>query len=493
MKKLFLYFLLILAGCSPVAPYKPPRTYAPDSWSDGEIVNEVVPPSPHQCIDKWWEIFNDPVLNQLEYFAVDHNQALEAAFHNYVQAKAYTRIAFSYFFPYISLDPLFTKREGSTGFGVDIPIADPAAIPSRTVNGQYTFPINISYEVDLWGAIRNGYLSALYNEQAQLYYLNYVMLAITTDLAENYFILRSLDSERVVLEESLIVRRNSVEINQARYDAGLVNYTDVSRAQTELANVEADYRDNMRLRRIQEDIIATLSGQPAPEFCLPFSPLEESPPEIPAGVPATILSQRPDVRQLEREIASSWADVGIAYADFFPSLTLMGSIGYQSVKFKELFDWKNRFWMYTISIGQMLFDGGATNANVVVAKEQYLMNISNYQQRVLIAYQEVEDALASLKYRQQQGHYLLEAVRSSNETLSLSQIRYDRGLVFYLDVVDAQRSLLDAQRASVRVFGSRYTATVQLIRSLGGAWVYPSDQMACPPPQVPYEVEILKP
>lgn len=469
----------ILASCSLVKPYKTPAAYAPESWKGEETINEGLASPTDLC--HWWDVFEDPVLTQLELFAVDNNKTLEAAFHNYMQAKALTQISRSYFFPYMSLDPNFTKREGPSGFGVDLPPNPALAIPSRSVNAQYTVPLNVSYEVDLWGQILNGYRFALYHEEALQEAVADALLSITADLAENYFIMRSLDAEKEVLEKNITLRRHAVEINQARYDAGLVNYTDVSRARTELANAEADFRDVIRQRKIQEDIIATLSGAPAPEFSLLYAPLKEAPPEIPAGVPAMIITQRPDLRQMEREIASAWADVGVAYSYFFPSLNLMGSIGYQSIRWHELLDWKTRFWMYTISVAQMVFDGGATSGNVKAAKEQYLINLSNYQQRVLVAFQEVEDALASIKYRAEQESFLYEAASSSRETYTLSKLRYDRGLVTYLEVVDAERSLLEAERASVRVFGNRYLSTVQLIRSLGGTWISPLAYDDSPP------------
>lgn len=472
-----LIVMAITAGCNPIAPYRPPATYAPVEWKK-ETDPQTPPMISNACIQDWWNVFDDPVLDYLECLAVNNNYSLQAAVQNYLQAKAQAQVAGAPLYPSIGFDPVFTKQEGlfigagpsgTTGSGA-VTGGSIAATAIRGVFGQYTLPLKVNYEVDIWNQVRNGYYAALFTEEAQLEALGNVLLSITCDLAENYFILRSLDSEREVLLKSRVTRKNAVEINQARYDAGLVNYTDVTRAQTELANVEADYQDNLRQRSLQENILAVLTGTPAPEFSVEFSPLHNPPPVIPAGIPATVISQRPDIRQAERTIASDWANIGVAYANFFPSLNLAGSIGYQSPFWTNLLDWKARFWSYTISIAQVIFDGGSISGNLMSAEAQYLQDIANYQEKVLVAFREVEDALANIKYRYQQGVFLLESVHSSNQTFDLSQVRYDKGLVTYLDVVDAERQLLDAQRSYVRVFGGQYTATVQLIRSLGGSW-----------------------
>lgn len=466
------YFFIIFffaTGCSPISPYKQPTVYAPLEWKK-ETNPEIEKSRDTAFLNDWWTVFDDPVLNELEYIAIENNQSLKAAMQNYMQAKAESYIARAPLFPSIYFAPLFEKSEGVLNvsqFNLNNTNApDPCGI--RGVIAQHTVPFNFNYQVDLWSQIRNGYIAALLTEEAALEGFNALLLTITADIADNYFILRSLDSEREILVESQIIRKNAVEINQARYDAGLVNYTDVSRAITEYANVNADFEDMLRQRSIQEDIIAMLSGLIAPEFSLAFSPLHDEPPLIPAGIPASIIVQRPDIRQKERLLASSWSNIAVQYANYLPSLNLAGSIGYSTPCWSQLLDWKSRFWSYTVSIMQMVFDGGLVTGEVKLAKAIYLENLANYQQNVLVAFQEVEDALAGIKYRDSQSKYLKESFDAARDTLNLSQERYDRGIVTYLDVVDAERSLLDSQRAYVRAFGSRYTSTVDLIRSLGG-------------------------
>lgn len=473
----FYYFIscLLLVGCSPISPYKQPTVYAPQEWKK-ETNPEIEKDRDTAFLNDWWAVFEDVTLNELECIAVQNNQSLKAAMQNYMQAKAESMIARAPLFPSVYFAPVFYKSEGLLNFASspsgNIQQQNTPSLPSveipRRVIADYTVPFNFNYQVDLWSQIRNGYIAALLTEEAALEGFNALLLTITADVANHYFILRSLDSEREVLLESQILRKNAVEINQARYDAGLVNYTDVSRAITEFANVNADFEDMLRQRDIEENVIAMLCGLCAPEFSLAFSPLHEEPPLIPAGIPASVIVQRPDIRQKERLLASSWSNIAVQYANYLPSLNLAGSIGYSTPFWSTLLDWKSRFWSYTVSIMQMVFDGGLVAGEVGVAKAEYLENLANYQENVLVAFQEVEDALAGIKYRESQSHYLKQSFDAAQDTLNLSQERYDRGLVTYLDVVDAERSFLDSQRAYVRAFGSRYTSTVDLIRALGG-------------------------
>jgi len=476
--KLFPLSLIFLAfSCSPISPYKKPIPYTPVDWK--KETKQEIETTEKFCMADWWKVFNDPLLTELEEIALKNNQTLKAAIQNYMQARAQAEIARSYLYPSVFFQPAFLKREGVLGSGfnnMNGPLNKNAIAPSapsellRGVFPQYTLPLNINYQVDLWSEIRNGYNAALYTEEAALMSFNSILLSITTDLADNYFILRSLDSEREVLEESQRLRKNAVEINEARYDAGIVNYTDVSRAITEYADVNADYQDMLRQRSIQENMIATLAGFQAPEFSVDFSPLHVDPPLIPPGIPASVLAQRPDIRERERLIAAAWSNIAVAYASYLPSLDLAGSIGFSTPVWSNLLDWKSRFWSYTVSISQMIFDGGAVSGNVELEKARYLQNLGLYEQNVLVAFQEVEDALAGIKYLETQASYLVQAVDAAKDTLDLSQDRYDRGIVTYLDVVDAERTLLDSQRAYVRVFGARYASTVHLIRALGGSF-----------------------
>lgn len=461
------FLLVVMVGCNPVGPYTPPSVYAPKEWK-GEAVQAKAEDS---CLEHWWDVFHDPVLSQLEMTALDQNQTLEMAVQRYMQAKALAQVAKSPLYPSASLAPSFSKQESLDNFiPVDESVSDLSKYSIRSVKNQYMVPININYEVDLWNQVRNGYNVALFTAEAQLEALHDLQLSMTADLAEHYFILRALDAELEILEKTRISRKNAIEINQSRFASGLANYTDVSRALTELANVEADYQETLRQRTMQENMIATLIGTPASDFTLNFLPLADMPPVIPTAIPASILIQRPDLRQAERVVAASWANVGVAKANFYPSLDLAGSIGYLGTGWTHLFDWKSRFWSYTINVGQILFDGGALTGNMQAARAQYLQEIAGYQQTALVAFQEVEDALANLKYRDTQGQFLMDSIQASNDTYVLSQLRYDKGLITYLEVVDAERQLLEAQRSYIRVFGGQYTATVQLVRALGGRY-----------------------
>jgi len=474
--RLLCFLVLVLAGCNPISPYQKPNVYAPPAWKKETIEEPIENQEKQACLSNWWKIFNDPVLDEFEEIAIKNNQSLKSAIQNYMQAKAQAEIARAPLFPSLFFSPVFYKQEGVFGAfgnfnqnqqGGNVPVQDDIL---RGNFANYFVPFNVNYQVDLWNQIRNGYYAALFTEDASLEAFNALLLTITTDIAENYFILCSLDAEREVLVESQILRKNAVEINQARFDAGLVNYTDVSRAITEFADVNAEYEEMLRKREVQENILAVLLGVPSSEFLVQLMPLHKAPPEIPAGIPASIIVQRPDIREKERLMAASWSNIAVAYANYLPSLNLAGTIGFSTPFWSNLLDWKSRFWSYTVSIAQMIFDGGEVAGETHFAKATYLENLANYRQNVLTAWSEVENALAGIKYYHTQSLYLIESVEAAKDTLGLSRERYDRGLVTYLDVVDAERTLLDSQRSYVKAFGNRYLTAVQLIRALGGSY-----------------------
>lgn len=484
MKKTIPIFLMLFFSCNPISPYQKPKIYSPTAWKkDINQENEQSKSDEKQaCLSNWWQVFDDTVLDEFQEIAIKNNQTLKSAIQNYMQAKAQAEISRAPLFPSIFFSPVFYKQEGVFGaFGnfnqgggaQNGAINASSKAQDEILRGNfanYFLPLNVNYQVDLWNQVRNGYYAALFTEDASLEAFNALLLTITADVAENYYILRSLDAEREVLQESQLLRKNAVEINQARFDAGLVNYTDVSRAITEFADVNAEYTEMLRQREVQENILAALLGIPAPEFSVDLSPLYNEPPFIPSGIPASVIVQRPDIREKERLMASSWANIAVAYANYLPSLNLAGTIGFSTPFWSNLLDWKSRFWSYTVSIAQMIFDGGEVAGETHLAKAAYLENLANYHQNVLLAFQEVEDALAGIKYYHTQSLYLIESVDSARDTLGLSQERYNRGLVTYLDVVDAERTLLDSQRSQVKAFGNRYLAAIQLIRALGGSY-----------------------
>lgn len=520
----------LIVGCQLLAPYKSPLTPTPDHWKNEEIKQTNIPsswkeeaaatseidsdsPNSHEsdkkeqeepCLENvrhdlynWWEIFQDPILNQLEEQALNSSYTLWAALERVIEARAQARIHFAPLLPAINFAPSFTRtgllyQNPITGFGcgsgsncagpsclsanqannVNTTAALLSNIPRdfRFIQTQYLVPLNLTYEMDLWGQLNNAYYASLTRAQATSQAYLSVLLSLSTDVASTYFQIRGLDTQQEVIQKNLLIRKQAFDISEARFKAGLVTYLDVSRAETELARAYSDSDNTYRLRGLQENILATLVGVPAPIFSIAYHPLRSPPPTIPSGLPSELLCRRPDIAEAERNLAAAYHDIGVAYANFFPSLQLNAAFGFQSPFAHQLLNWRSRLWQVGLSMVQTVFDAGRNEANYDYYQARFSENMANYQQRVLQAFQDVEDALVNLREYARQAHDLARAVHAAGITLNLSQMRYNRGLVNYLDVVDAERQLLETEQNSAIVLGYRYTSTVMLIRALGGGW-----------------------
>jgi len=514
----FLSFLLQFSSCQLTKAYTPPCTIVPDNWkneseqiisnvsadltSNDENTNgkEVIKNLNIQSrcdaikdLKNWWEIFEDSILNQLEEEALVYNYDLKAAFERVVEARNLALISQSPLYPYVNFSPSYQRTQMLILSPLSLPSSATTATTGTTplqsnlsststsnhglpknvlrfLNSEYLLPFNFQYEVDLWNKLHNTYYSAVYREQAATEEYYQVLLSLTSDLAKNYFLLRDLDFQYEIVAKTLEARRKAFEINRDRYEAGLLNYLDVSRAEVQVSNAEADQANIKRLRGVQENIIATLTGSPASEFYLSFDPIHTPPPQIPVGLPSELLTRRPDVVAAERLIAAAYAEIGAAYADFFPSLNLTASLGLESPISSLLFNWKARMWQIAANAMQLVFDAGRTQANLELTQARFREQVNSYQQTVLSAFQEVEDALINLKERAEQAKALKKSVKYAQQTYDLSYFRYNQGLVTYLDVTDAERELLQARQNFALVLGERYVHTVALIEALGGGW-----------------------
>lgn len=454
-------------------------------------------------LGNWWEVFQDPVLNELEEQALNSSYTLWAALEKVIQARAQAAVNFSPLLPHLNFAPSFS-RTGSLfqnpfpggllsnqGSLCDFPstisslekAADAAAttnastsalsnLPNdfRFVQSQYLVPLNLTYEVDLWCQLRNTYYAAVNRAQAASQSYLGVLLSLTADVATTYFQVRGLDAQQEVIQHNIRVRQEAVNLNRARYNAGLIVYLDVSRAEVELARAHSDSDDVRRARGLQENQLGTLVGIPASVFSIAYHPVTIPPPVIPTGLPSELLCRRPDIAEAERNLASAYRQVGVAYANFFPSLNLNTSIGFETPIAHQLFSWRSRFWQVGWQLLQTVFDGGRNESNYQYYQSLFRESTANYQETVLQAFKDVEDALVNLRGYSTQAQDLAIAVRAARLTLELAQMRYNRGLTNYLDVVDAERQLLETEQSSVIVLGNRYISTVMLIRALGGGW-----------------------
>jgi len=459
--------IMMMTSCQLGPKYRTPSPIVPCEWKS-ETKELPVPE-----VDYWWEIFGDETLNNLECSAIKYNPDLYVALERVVEARALAGVSRANLFPQVNLTPIYndsmylTQFQGpNNGTGTEAL----SLVPFRIHQFDYEMPLNLSYELDLWGTYRGQYRSAVYSAQAQADAYYAALLTLTADLAAAYFQLRGLDAQLDLLETTMKVRKDAYEVNQSRWDAGLVNYTDVTRAALEYSNAEAQMYDAQRLRAIQENAIAVLTGMRPSQMTIAHDALNALPPEIPAGLPANVLLKRPDIAQAEREIASQHALIGVAYAAFFPQISLTGTVGFLSPDIRYFLDWKSRLWSMGANAVQMIFDGGRDFSNLNAAWAAFCEASGTYQSLVLTALQEVEDSLLSLEWQALQYGSLQKSVQFAKLTTELSTERYLRGLVNYLDVVDSERAELEVELSAINVLTLRYISTVQLVKAIGGGW-----------------------
>ncbi len=454
------------AGWLEVGPdYHHPTNAAPPAYKSAELGRwkegaplDNVPKGP------WWEIFGDADLDQLETQAERANGDLKSALARVDQARATARVARANLLPSLSFDPAFNRQRFS-------PNQEPSFGP-LTAN-TWSAPLDLSYEVDLWGRVRRGFESARADAQSSLAAFYNVLITLQSDVAQNYFALRSLDAEIAVVKGTVDLRNQQVRLVRGRFNGGIGNELDVSRAEAELATTEAEAASLAQRRAQLENAIAILAGVNPASFRLPAidSPnWNPAPPVIPAGLPSDLLERRPDVAAAERQLASANARIGVAKASFFPVLTLTGSGGFLSADVDSLFNWSSRTWSIGPSLSLPIFAGGRLRANYRRSQAAFAEAVGQYQQQVLVAFGDVENSLSSIHYLADQAAAQERAVGHSKRAVELATQRYTSGLVSYLDVLDASRDELQAERSAAQLAGQRLIVDVQLIKSLGGGW-----------------------
>jgi multidrug efflux pump len=412
----------------------------------------------------WWEVFGDTNLNALELQALQANQQLQAAVARVDQARDVARVSFGELLPNVTADPSYTRQRYS-------PSANPSFGP-LTAN-TFSTPLDLSYEVDLWGRVRRSFESARADAQASLADFYNVLLTLNADLAENYFSLRALDAEIAAVADTVDLRREQVRLVRGRFDGGIGSELEVAQAETELATTEADAAALAQQRDELENAIAVLVGEnPATFHLAAQTPANWNPasPQIPAGLPADLLQRRPDVAAAERQLASANAKIGVSKAAFFPVVTLTGSAGYLSGSASTLFNWESRTWSFGPGVSLPLFAGGVNRANLRRAREVYDEALANYRQQVLIAFSDVENSLSGIRHLDDQSEAQTRAVKDAERATALATDRYRSGIVAYIEVVDSSRDALTAERANAELSGQRLIAAVQLIKALGGGW-----------------------
>ena len=451
------------AGFTVGPDYERPAVPAPSAYADadtsGAAAFAAIGPD-------WWRSFNDQALNELESRALAANQDLRAALARVEQARAIAGVARSNYLPSLAIEPAVYRENHSRTIS--------NALPAGTTT-RYQVPLALSWELDLFGRVRRLNESTRAELAAASATFEAARLSLTAEVAATYFTLQALDRELQVVRDTIQVRREALQLVQARFDRGGVAELDVARAETELATTEADHAALSVRRAETQTALAVLLGEPAPGFNAPESAEDsnDSIPTIPSGLPSELLTRRPDIAAAERTLAAANARIGVAKAAFFPAISLTGAAGYASAEIDGLFKTDSRFWSIGPSIYLPLFQGGRNRANLARSRAAYEETLANYRQQVLVAFREVQDALTASKLLADQASAQGRAVSSARRGAELSRKRYDAGFVSYLEVVDAQRTALDVERTDARLTGQRWITHISLIKALGGGWQPP--------------------
>jgi multidrug efflux system outer membrane protein len=417
---------------------------------------------------EWWRRYREPELDQLIATAMASNQTLQQAVAAVDQARALARVAASFLVPEVSASPTFTRQRTSSNRRSNIS-GQPVGT-SATFN-DWLVPIDLTYEVDVWGRVRRGLQSARAQAAASADDAAMVRLMVQTDVAQFYYTLRYLDAQSDILARTVDSYREQVRILSVQVRTGLTTPIVLSQAEALLQSTLAQQRDVQRARADQEHALAVLCGQPAPSFSVAVKPLGEvSPPEVPPGLPAMLLTRRPDVAAAEQSVVASNAQIGVAMAAFYPTFSLSSLIGFESANLSNLTSWQSRVASIIPGVTLPIFQGGRLKANLNASRAQYRQTVAAYVNQVLTAYADVEDALSDLHAYTDEMNSLRSAVVASEEYLRIAQVQYKLGLVDYLTVTDAERTLLTNQLALAQNVNLQVGASIHLIKALGGGW-----------------------
>lgn len=435
----------------------PPPNPPNGSWKQAQ-------PGDAQLKGEWWELYGDPQLNALEEKIAVSNQTLKASMEQYFEARDQVRVARSSYYPTVSAGPSVSRTRLSN---------NQPQTKSNVTNFQYnTFALEgqVSWEPDLWGAVRRSVEEARANAQASAADLANVALSLQGALASDYFELRGLDSQQQVLDNTVKADTDYLSLTQVRFRGGVATDVDVAQAETQLETVKAQDIDVGVARAQFEHAIATLTGQPASTFSLAPAPLTLALPAIPAGVPSDLLERRPDIAAAERRADASNAQIGIDIAAYYPNIQLGGTGGFLSGNAGTWIQGPSALWSLGGSATELLFDAGRRHAITDQAKDAYELQTANYRQSVLNAFQEVEDNLAALRILDNEAQTQAVAVEAARRSLRISTDRYKGGVTTYLEVLTAQTTQLANERTQDDITTRQFVASVQLIEALGGGW-----------------------
>ena len=453
---------IFLSACTVGPNYSRPAVETPGQYKEADV--STMSKSIADVVNvNWWEIFGDPVLNGLEQQVDISNQNVAQAEAAFRQARALVQAARAQYFPTVTVGVGISGVQNSA-------TANPGSSSASNAFTEHSLPIDVSWELDVWGRIRRLVESNEANAQASAADLEAAKLSAQAELAQDYFLLRSLDAQKQLLDDTAVAYQKSLELTTNRYNSGIASRGDVLQAETQLKTTQAQAIDIEVQRAQVEHAIALLVGKAPADVSISRAPLTTAPPLIPSGVPEELLQRRPDVAAAERQVAAANAAIGVAEAAYFPTVSVGAHGGFESSNWSKWISVLGRFWSVGLSLSQTVFDGGLRGAQVDAARAAYDANIAAYRQTVLTGFQEVDDNLAAQRILGSEARVQDDAVRAAQQSLAVTMNQYQAGIVSYLNVIVAQTIALNNQSTAVGILARRLNASVLLIKALGGGW-----------------------
>lgn len=478
--------VLLLASCTVGPKYARPAVQTPPAYKEASVTEAAganwAPAQPNDGAIRgnWWEIFNDPTLNELEEKAAASNQNIAAAAANFVAARALVRETRSQYFPTVGTAPsIVNERPSPAQFGgLQSGTASASGFAVRSFT-DFSLPFDATWEPDLWGRVRSSVRGNVAAAQASAADLQSVRLSVQAELAADYYQLRAQDALKQIFDSTVVAYQDSYDVNASLYRSGVGTDEAVAQAEAQLKAAQAQDTNLGILRAQYEHAIAVLIGVPPASFTLPPANGQAIAPVIPVGVPSQLLERRPDIAAAERTMAQANAQIGAAKSAYYPSLLLSAAGGFGNSSITDWFTWPSRFWSVGPTLAETIFDAGLRSATMQQYRAVYDQNVANYRQTVLTSFQQVEDNLAALRLLSQDIQQQDEAVQAAGRSLQEANARYKAGLDPYLNVISAQTVLLADQQTAVTFRMQQMVASVQLIKALGGGW----SETALPTPQ----------
>ncbi len=467
----------LLAGCKPVGPnYTRPTYTAPPVYKEtGATTVQVPPPNPAgggwqpatpsdgMIKGKWWEIYQDPELNQLEERIATYNQGLRQALNIYLAAQDQVKSARSALYPTLSAGPSFNHEKLSK----NRPLTG-TATPSSF--NDLVFAGSGSWEPDFWGRIRRTVEAAHENAQASAADMANVDLSLQATMAADYFQLRGLDAQAKLLKETITNLEGQLDLAERLLRGGVDTEADVALARTQLETTRAQLVDVGVARAQFEHAVGTIADYKLPNFSIPFSPLDLQLPNIPLGIPSQLLERRPDIAAAERRTAAANAQIGIAVSAYYPTIDLTGQGGFESTHGGTWIQGPSALWSLGAQATELLFDAGQRRALTDQAKHDYEAQVAGYKGVIFLAFEDVEDQLSGLRILEQEAAAERKAVDSAQHSYNISDQRFKGGVASYLEVLTTEATLIQNQQAAINVQTRQFVDSVGLVRSLGGGW-----------------------